>query len=94
MHDHRFSEDGVVFDYEDTRHWLQARVLAKPDGLQHGRGMVTKWFRLIVVALHRQSTAYRAAMQDIYSTLLVATGEIGGGLCSEFGNVRIPIAIW
>ena len=46
VHCHRFSEDGVVFDYENTRHWLQATVLLHPDGLQHGRGMVTKWFWL------------------------------------------------
>ena len=94
VHDHRFSENRIVFDYENTWHWLQATVPPKPDGLQHGRGVVTKWFRLTVVALDRQSTAYRAAMQDIYPKLLVATREIGGGLCSEFGNVRIPTAIW
>ncbi len=78
VHRHRFSEDGIVFDYENTWHCLKATVAPKLDGLQHGRGIGTKWFSLRTGTHSRGLTPYRVAMQIAYAVLLVAGGAISG----------------
>lgn len=78
MHHHRFSEDGIVFDYEDTRHYLQARLPRQANGLQHGRGVVTKWCASVQPVETPRTSAYRAGMQILSALIILAVGVVVG----------------
>ena len=78
VHDHGFSEDGVVFDYENAWHWLQSTGLTVGDGLQHGRGVVSKWCLLSAGVMNRPFAGYSCPMPILYAALLIACGVIAG----------------
>ena len=96
VHDHRFSENRIVFDYENTWHWLQATVLAARDGLQHGRGVVTKWCLWSTGVTNRPFAGYCCRMQILYAALLIACGVIAGWIGSRLlrrSNYRRDLVI-